>query len=77
MADVRKLILGMEVAVNETADLAAALCLCAQVNREEGLGEADRAGIHRLAAIVHERAQGVLAAWHQLDAATGSMGGVR
>lgn len=77
MPDVRKIIVGMENAVNETAELAAALRLLAFANREEGLADADRAGLHRLAGIVQESAESVLRRWHELDAATSPTRGGR
>ena len=71
MDDVRKIVMDMEEAVNHTAELAAALRLCAAANADEGLSDADRRGIYRLADVVQERANSVLTAWHMLDVATG------
>ena len=73
MADLRNVILGMEQVVNETAELAAAVRCLAWANFEEGLPGIERAGLHRLASIVQERAESVLAVWHQLDEASRSV----
>ena len=73
MADLRNVILGMEQVVNETAELAAAMRGLAWANCQEGLSEAERAGLHRLSGIVQDRAESVLAAWHQLDEASRSV----
>ena len=70
MSKARKVILSMETAVNETAELAAALRLCAVAAEYDGVDDLDCAGIRHIAGLVAERASLVLERWNALDAAT-------
>ena len=70
MCKVRKVILSMETAVIETAELAAALRLCAVAAEKDGPDDLDCAGIRHIAGLVAERASFVLKSWNALDAAT-------
>ena len=77
MPEVRMIVLGMEDMVNETAELAAAMRRLAHANSEDGLVDAERAGLYRMAVVIQSRADSVVAAWHTLDAATSPGGGAR
>ena len=77
MTDLRNVVLGMEQVVNDTAELAAALHLCALWADENGLNDADRAGVRCLARLVAERSSLALGRWRALDRATGPAGGAR